>query len=47
MSAERFARMAVEHGLAVDEQVDSWGDRREFSVSYRDVITVGTKPVPT
>ncbi len=43
MSAERFARMAVERGFVIDEQVDRWGDRGQFSVAYRDVITVGTK----
>jgi SAM-dependent methyltransferase len=43
MSARRFARMAVDHGFDIDFQGSSWGDQRQFSVSYRDVITVGTK----
>jgi SAM-dependent methyltransferase len=47
MSAERFGRMAVEHGFAISHQVSSWGDRRQFGVGFRDVITVGTKLVPS
>jgi len=44
MSAARFARLAAEQGLAVGDQVNRWGDRLQFGVAYRDVITVGTKP---
>ena len=43
MSAARFARMATAGGFVVDQQVDRWGDEQQFSVAYRDVITVGTK----
>jgi hypothetical protein len=46
MSAARFKRMATACGFVVDRQVDHWGDQKQFSVAYRDVITVGTKPGP-
>lgn len=46
MSAARFARMATASGFVVDQQVDRWGDEEQFSVAYRDVITVGTKTGP-
>jgi SAM-dependent methyltransferase len=43
MSAARFAKMAADHGLAVDRQLDRWGDNDQFAVAYRDVITIGTR----
>jgi hypothetical protein len=46
MSAARFARMATAGGFVVDQQVDRWGEKQQFSVAYRDVITVGTKTGP-
>jgi hypothetical protein len=43
MSAASFARMATERGFVVDRQVRSWGDRRQFSLTFNDVISIGTK----
>jgi SAM-dependent methyltransferase len=47
MSADRFARMAVDHGFDIDFQGRSWGDQQQFGVAYRDVITVGIKRAPS
>jgi SAM-dependent methyltransferase len=45
MSSARFAQLAAEHGFVVDRQVRTWGSRRQFSLTYSDVISVGTKSV--
>jgi SAM-dependent methyltransferase len=47
MTAERFARLAVEHEFVVTDQVSRWGDHGQFTVAYRDVITVGTRSAPS
>jgi SAM-dependent methyltransferase len=41
MSAERFRRMAVGHGFQIESQASRWGDRQQYGVAFRDVITVG------
>jgi SAM-dependent methyltransferase len=51
MTADRFRRIASRHDLIVEKQVSSWGDDNEFSIAFRDVISIGTKvvlpPIPT
>jgi SAM-dependent methyltransferase len=45
MSAERFAALAIGHGLVVDRQFREWGAALQYNVNrYRDVITVGSSP---
>ncbi len=42
MSAPWFSRLATRHGLSVDYQARTWGERRSHGLAYRDVITVGS-----
>jgi len=44
MSAERFARLTADSGLVVHSQVDRWGEQGQFSVTFRDVVTLGSRP---
>ena len=42
MSAKRFERLARDQALSVDRQLRRWGSRGEFSVAFRDVVTIGS-----
>ena len=45
MSRRLFARLAGQHGLAVEAQIDSWGAGGRYDLSaYHDAITVCRKP---
>jgi ubiquinone/menaquinone biosynthesis C-methylase UbiE len=45
MSRNLFANLAVEHGLTVEAQIDSWGPEGRYDLSaYHDAITVCRKP---
>lgn len=42
MSSKRFASMAADHGLCIDEQIQTWGTHNEFGLAFKDVITLGS-----
>lgn len=45
MSAERFATLAAAAGLVVEEQVRRWGPDGRYGLAFRDVITLGGRPM--
>jgi ubiquinone/menaquinone biosynthesis C-methylase UbiE len=48
MTAQLMSDMVAKHGMVVDEQIDRWGDQKQYDLeSHRDVITVFRKPAPS
>jgi len=46
VSARQFAEVTADNGLVVDQQIWHWGPRCEFGLAFRDVISIGTRPLP-
>lgn len=44
MTKRRFNKLAARNGLAVEKQLNRWGDRGQFGLAVRDMMSIGSRP---